>query len=206
MRKREREREDRFAILISLGEPRLIPCPSTYIFYRSSVVHPFAVRRSVSVPLGSALDTPLRVSLPSPGRSVLKRSVGSLSFLTLRFSLLLALFPADLSLSRLQLLACSVPVSRSPLFGVLRFILASRSLRIIGPIFLFSFFFFFNCAAIASSSATSPDKRRRRRTSPRSSAFASLLVLELVLYGVFGHRSPPPHPPCTLSVHSILTL
>lgn len=66
------------------------------------------------------------------------------------------------------------------------------------PFFL-SFFFFFNCAAIASSSATSADKRRRRRTSPRSSAFASLLVLELVLYGVFGHRSPPPHPPCTLS-------
>lgn len=69
----------------------------------------------------------------------------------------------------------------------------------------FPSFFFFNCAAIASSSATSADKRRRRRTSPRPSAFASLLVLELVLYGVFGHRSPPPHPPCTLSVHSILT-
>lgn len=43
-RERRREGEDRFAILISPGEPRLVPRPSTYIFYRS--------RRS-SVRLGS---------------------------------------------------------------------------------------------------------------------------------------------------------
>lgn len=73
-----------------------VPSPSTYIFYRS--VRPFAVRRSVSVPFGSlCLRISLQVSLPSPGRSVLKRSVGSLSFLSAFLSLSLPHLVSPLS-------------------------------------------------------------------------------------------------------------
>lgn len=68
----------------------------------------FSTGRSFVGPSRISLWIPSRVSLPSPGRSVLKRSVGSLSFLILRFSF--SPFP---SFSRLcQSLALAFTTSR----------------------------------------------------------------------------------------------